>query len=214
MSTQADVRSIDSLKELRVALALFNEEALGALGAVDMEVRRTMQWLQHDRREYWQNQIKRRREAVAMAKAEVFRRKLAKTADYTPAMSEQKELLRRTEASLAEAEARASLVKKWEPALRQAALEYRASTRRIANFASGDIPRAAALLERLIDTLESYLRVSVPSSTPVAASLMTVTDDYIREDPGTVDEPEAESDIPIDDLEPSDGSTSPSLTNP
>jgi hypothetical protein len=204
MSTQADVHSIDSLKEFRVALALFSEEALSALGSVDMEVRRTIQWLQHDRREYWQQQIKRRREQVAQAKAEVFRRKLAKTADYTPAMSEQKELLRRAEASLQDAETRAALVKKWEPALQQAALEYRASTRRISNFASGDVPRAAALLDRLIDALEGYLRVALPSSssTVPAPSLATITDDFLRDDPGP--KHDADLDEPAPELE-SDG---------
>jgi hypothetical protein len=202
MSTQADVHSIDSLKEFRVALALFSEEALSALGSVDMEVRRTIQWLQHDRREYWQQQIKRRREQVAQAKAEVFRRKLAKTSDYTPAMSEQKELLRRAEASLQDAETRAALVKKWEPALQQAALEYRASTRRISNFASGDVPRAAALLDRLIDALEGYLRVALPSSSSTVPlpSLATITDDFLRDDPGPKDD--ADLDEPAPDPAP------------
>ena len=115
MSSQADVRSIEALKEFRVALALFAEEALGALGAVKMEARRTVQWVQHDRKTYWAEQIKRRREAVASARAEVSRRQLAKTPEHTPAMSEQKELLRKAEAGLREAEAKVVLVKKWEP---------------------------------------------------------------------------------------------------
>ena len=198
MSTQADVHSIDSLKQLRVALALFSEEALAALGTVDMEVKRTIRWLQHDRREYWQNQIKRRREQVSQAKAEVFRRKLAKTADYTPSMSEQNELLRRAEVSLQDAETRAALVKKWEPALQQAALEYRASTRRISNFASGDVLRAAALLDRLIDALEGYLHVALPFQQCHFLILVLVrlfakiADDFLQDDPVSTDAPEPE----------------------
>ena len=197
MSGQADVRSIDALKELRTSMALFSEDALGALGAVQMEVRRTLVWLQHDRKPYWQDQIKRRRERVAAAKAEVFRRKLAKTADNHPAMTEQKELLRRAEASLRDAEARAALVKKWEPVLQQAAMEYRASTRRIHSLASGDAPRAVALLERLVDALEAYLRVAVPTgagATPLP-SLDAIAEPFLNEppapdDPGDDDEPD------------------------
>jgi hypothetical protein len=187
MSTQADVRSIDALKQFRVALALFSEDGLAALGAVDMEVKRTIQWLQHDRREYWSQQIKRRRDLVAQAQAEVFRRKLAKTDDYSPAMSEQKELLRRAQASLEDAERRATLVKKWEPALQQAALEYKASTRRIKNMASGDVPRAMILLDKLIDALEAYLSVAVPSASN-SPPLGAIADDYLKDDPA----PEAE----------------------
>jgi hypothetical protein len=73
MSSQASVRSIDTLKDLRVALALYGEDTLGAIGAVEAEVRRTLRWLLEERPVYWQNQIKRRREQVSSARAEVFK---------------------------------------------------------------------------------------------------------------------------------------------
>lgn len=173
MSNQADVRSIQALKDFRVALALFAEDVLAALGGVGMEARRSLQWVQHDRRDYWQEQVKRRREQVAQAQSEVFRRKLAKTADNTPAMSEQKELLRKAEAALKDAEYRVTLVKKWEPALQQAVLEYQATTRRISNLAGGDVPRAMAVLERMIIALEAYLNLTSPSGpTPPVGSVV------------------------------------------
>jgi hypothetical protein len=182
MGEHAAVHSIDGLKDFRVALALFSEEALAALGAVNMEVRRTVQWVTYDRRAYWQEQIKRRREMVSQAQAEVFRRKLAKTADNAPAMSEQKELLRKAEASLRDAEHRMGLVKKWEPLLQQAVLEYHASTRRISNLASGDVPRAIALLERLIDALEAYVREAPPSMADLRAPLGSIVETYLTAD--------------------------------
>ena len=74
MSSQAEVHSIEALKDFRVALALYGEDTLAALGAVEAEVRRTVHWLEQDRPVYWQEQIKRRREQVAAAKSEVFRR--------------------------------------------------------------------------------------------------------------------------------------------
>lgn len=183
MSNQAAVHSIDALRDLRVAMALFGDDVMSALGAVDMEVRRTLQWLQHDRRNYWENQIKRRREQVASAKSEVFRRKLAKTADYTPAMSEQKELLRNAEAALREAEMKIVLVKKWEPMLQQAALEYHGSTRRIKDLASGDVPRAVAALERMVLALEAYLSVTPPSDAGEISPLASIAGAVLDEEP-------------------------------
>jgi len=163
MSNQADVHSIEALKSFRVALALFSEDALGALGAVESEIRRTLQWLQHDRPLYWQDQLKRRRERVATAKADLFRRQIAKRPDSSPSTVEQKEALRLAEASLQEAETRVRLVKKWETALQQAIFEYHGTTRRLKDLASSDAARAMALLERMVDALEAYLRVEVPS---------------------------------------------------
>ncbi len=162
MSSQVDVRSVEGIKDFRVALALYAEETLGALGSVNMEARRTVHWVQHDRRNYWVDQLKRRREKVASARSEVARRRLAKTAHSTPAISEQKEILRHAEASLREAEAKIILLRKWEPILQQAVLEYQAGTRRIADLAGGGVPRALHLLTRLVDALEGYLREAPP----------------------------------------------------
>lgn len=163
MGNQAAVYSIQALTDFRAALLMFSEDALGALGAVDMEARRTLNWLQQDRRVYWVEQIKKRREWVARAKAEVFRRQLAKTADYTPSFSEQKEQLRQAEASLQDAELRFNNVKKWERILPQLIFEYKGSARRIKDMASGDAIRAAHMLERLVTALEAYLREAPPS---------------------------------------------------
>lgn len=70
MSSQATVLSVDALKQFRSALALYGEESLAALGAVEAEVRRTVLWLEQDRPGYWQDQIKRRRELVSQARGE------------------------------------------------------------------------------------------------------------------------------------------------
>ena len=115
MSSQATVHSVEALKDFRVALALYSEDTLGALGAIEAEVRRTVRWLEQERPAYWQDQIKRRRELVSQARAEVFRKNLQKRPDYTPPMSEQKENLRKAEASLQDAEKRLTMVRKWQP---------------------------------------------------------------------------------------------------
>jgi hypothetical protein len=163
MSSQASVHSIDELKNFRVALALYGEDTLGTLGAVEAEVRRTLRWLDEERPAYWQDQIKRRRERVAMARADVFRKNLQKRPDHTPAMSEQKEALRKAEASLQEAEKRLAMVRKWQPAFKHAVLEYHASVQRVKDLAAGDVTSAVNLMSRIIDALEAYLRVAPPS---------------------------------------------------
>jgi hypothetical protein len=170
MSSQAAVHSIDELKNFRVALALYGEDTLGTLGAVEAEVRRTLRWLDEERPAYWQDQIKRRREQVAMARSDVFRKNLQKRADYTPAMSEQKDALRKAEASLQDAEKRLTLVRKWQPAFKHAVLEYHASVQRIKDLAAGDVPSAVNLMTRIIDSLEAYLRVAPPADLGPGAS--------------------------------------------
>ncbi|QEH32648.1 hypothetical protein OJF2_11270 [Aquisphaera giovannonii] len=173
MSPQAEVRSIDALKGLRSALAIYSEDTLAALGAVEAEVRRTVRWLAEDRPHFWQEQIKRRRELVASAKAEVFKRKLQKKPDYSPSMSEPIEMLRRAEASLADAERRLTLTRKWQSQFNQAVLEYHGATQRLKDLAASDVPRAIQALIRIVEALEAYLRVAPPpggGSSPGAAA--------------------------------------------
>jgi hypothetical protein len=198
MSSQAAVHSIEALKDFRVALALYGEDTLAALGAVDAEVRRTVHWLEQDRPAYWQEQIKRRREQVASARAEVFRRRLAQTAEHSPSMSEPMANLRRAEASLHDAERRLTLVRKWQPALQHAVLEYHASTRRITDQAAGDVPRAVNLLTRMIDALEAYLRVApptllgpAPAATTAPAEFESIATTVLDEEP-VAESPRAE----------------------
>ena len=192
LSSQADVRSIEAIKEFRAVLAIYAEEAQGALGAVKMEARRAVQWLQHDRKNHWSEQIKRRREQVASARAEVARRRLAKTPEHTPAFSEQKELLRQAEASLREAESKVALIKKWEPALQLAVLELHASIRRINDLSGTDVPRASMLLGRLIDALEAYVREAAPSglAIPMDEALASVAAALLDEEENEANGPD------------------------
>ena len=124
---------------------LYGEDTLGAIGAVEAEVRRTLRWLQEERPVYWQDQIKRRREQVSMARAEVFKKNLQKRPDYNPPMSEQKENLRKAEASLMDAEKRLAAVKKWQPLFKQAVLEYHASVQRIKDISAAAMFRGRSM---------------------------------------------------------------------
>lgn len=170
MSSQVEAHSIEALKDFRTALALYGEDTLSALGAADAEVRRTMLWLQQDRPYYWQEQIKRRRERVASAKADLFRLRLQKSPEHHPSMAEPKERLRIAEASLQDAEKRLIMVRKWQQAFHQVVLEYHGSVQRLKDLAASDIPGAVALLGRIVDALEAYLRVEVPRGTAAEPS--------------------------------------------
>jgi hypothetical protein len=171
MSSQAAVHSIDELKNFRVALALYGDDTLATLGAVEAEVRRTLRWIEEERPAYWHDQIKKRREQVAMARADVFRKNIQKKADYNPAMSEQKDNLRKAEASLQDAEKRLAMVRKWQPTLRNAVLEYHGSVQRLKDAAAGEVPRGVNLLTRIIDALEAYLQVAPPSGLAMVGEL-------------------------------------------
>ena len=66
--SQANVRSVDALRDFKNALIAYAEEARNALNGVDMDVRRTRDWLERDQLMYWQTQVKKRNEQVSQAR--------------------------------------------------------------------------------------------------------------------------------------------------
>lgn len=166
--SQANVRSTEVLQDFRAYLGVFAEEVQGALGAVDMEVRRVTRWLQDEQGMYWQGELKRRKEKVSQARAELSRRKMSGMHGHSSSHSEQRDLVEEAQKRLREAEIRAEKVKKWIPALQQAVLEYHSTSRRLEGLVSGELPRAMAQIERVLDALEAYLNVAPPSGAQAA----------------------------------------------
>ena len=64
----AHVDSVDALKEFRSALWKFADSANQSLSEADADLQRTLSWLEHDARAFWQGQIRRRTKELARAK--------------------------------------------------------------------------------------------------------------------------------------------------
>src|SRR5262249_17805044 len=77
MSRSANVQSIQTLKDFKVAMINFGEDARNALRGVEMDLGKMRDFLERDQLGYWQMQIKRRNEEVMQARAALHRRKIS-----------------------------------------------------------------------------------------------------------------------------------------
>jgi hypothetical protein len=173
MSQSANVNSIDAIKDFRASYCRFAEDTKNALGAVDMEVRRALEWLLHDRPMYWQMEIKRSKEALSEAQAELFRRKLQARPGSEVRDTEQKEKVRKAKHRLEAAEAKLEIVKKWTPVFQHAVTEYQARSRPTADMLEGDVKLALSLLDRMATALDAYIATAPPSvgaNEPIASA--------------------------------------------
>src|SRR3954469_18108999 len=94
MSQSANVRSVEAIHDFKVSLTNFADDARNALSSVEMELRRTRDWLLRDQYTFWQGQFKRRTEQVAMARTELHRRRLSQQGSDAVSDTEQKENLK------------------------------------------------------------------------------------------------------------------------
>lgn len=163
MSPSANVLAIETLADVKNAMISFAEDAKNALTAVDMELRRTRDWLEREQLSYWKNQIKRRNEEVMQAKTDLFRRKLSQSGSDTVSVAEQKEALRIAKARLETAERKFALVKKMVPELERAIGEYHSHAQPLGDHLGASLDRSLAGLDARIRALEAYLATAVPT---------------------------------------------------
>ncbi|HKI16765.1 MAG TPA: hypothetical protein VKA15_02750 [Isosphaeraceae bacterium] len=165
MSRSANVLSTQTLKDFRITLCNFGEEARNALSGVEMELRRTRDWLERDQLGYWQAQVKRRQQQVMQARADLHKRKISQQGSDAVSDSEQKEALRDAERGLRIAEEKVDLIKKkLIPFLHHEIAEYHAHAQPLGDHLAGGFERSIASMEKMTAALESYLALRVPTA--------------------------------------------------
>src|SRR5690242_9023597 len=178
---QARVDSFDALNLFKAALWKFQEAATIALGDAESELHRIQMWLETEQQSFWQGQIRKRQEIVSRCKEAVRMKKVFKdsTGRQQSAVDEEKALqiaVRRLE----EAEQKLAYTRKWARALQKEIEMYKGGVARFATDVQGEIPAAAAHLEKLLTKLDAYVNAqvgagegsSLPSSTMPAEPSM------------------------------------------
>jgi hypothetical protein len=176
--SQANVRNVDAIKDFKNALVTFGEEAHTALSGVEMEIRQTRNWLERDQISYWKGQVKKGQEAVAEARADLFRRKISQSNSESVSDAEQKEALRVATRRLQMAEEMVERCKKWVPVLEHAIAEYHSQSQPLGDHLSGKFTNSVALLDRMVIAVEHYLATEAPSMSmerPSAGSAASAT---------------------------------------
>lgn len=164
MAQSAKVLSVEALKDFRISMINFVEEARNALSGVDMELKRMRNWLERDQLGYWQMQVKRRHEAMMMARTELHRRKISQQGSDAVSDTEQKEALREAQRKLRKAEEQVEIVKRLIPIFHHAMSEYAAHATPLVDHLSGGMDKSLYSLEKMVGALEAYLATAPPST--------------------------------------------------
>src|SRR4029079_2276351 len=100
----AHVDSVDALKELRAALWKYAEAANQSLSEGEADIQRTINWLEHEAKHYWEGQIKRRTINLNQAKRALSaKRACARTDGTRQAAIEEQQAVAQAEHRLGEA---------------------------------------------------------------------------------------------------------------
>jgi hypothetical protein len=163
MGQSARVKSIDALQAMSAALECFHDDAASALDDLEMEIRRALQWIGQDCRQYWKEELRRSRDAVTEAQKQLENARMFRhIAEEHSSFVEEKKALERAKRRLQIAETKVEAIPHWAVKIERAVNEYRGSRSQFASWLEADFPRAVAALSRMISDLEAYVRLGVP----------------------------------------------------
>jgi hypothetical protein len=166
----AHVTSIDAVHALRTALLRFEADARDGVTLLVLEVRKALDWLEHDRTRYWPEQVRKASEKMVEARNELERCQLTYGSEEAPSCYEQKKALERAKRRLRLCEEKVKVVRRWVRSVRAELNEFDGQMARINNCLDMDVPRAAAALQRMARALEKYAHTSAPPQSDVSGA--------------------------------------------
>jgi hypothetical protein len=161
MSGSANVRSVPAVVAAKKALGSFSDQVEQALAMIEVEMRRVLDWLQHDRPRFWRNEIRLANDAVAEARAALQRCLMYPINDERPSCYDERAALKRAQERLGYCEEKAERLKHWKRELEHEMFQYEGRISQLTRVVETDVPQAVDLLKKLLVRLEEYQAVRV-----------------------------------------------------
>ena len=159
MSTQAKVTSLEALEIFRAGMIIFSDKAHSAVDQISDELRRTRSWIQHDQRQRWESEVRRRSRILGQAEQELLSAKMVGVLDN---LSVQQMAVRRAREAFDEAEKKLRNVKRWARDFDGAAEPLAKTLDSFREVLVHEIPRGISFLLQAQKTLETYSELRAP----------------------------------------------------
>jgi soluble cytochrome b562 len=173
VTRSARLLSVDAVERLATAIKLFAEDVSSALDDLDMQVNRVREWIGHERKHYWTEQVRRTTLAVSEAKVTLERARMFGIGKERPTCREEKDALEKAKRNLETAQEKVQRVRHWTHQLDHELREFRGGLSQLVTWLQAEYPRAEARLKRMMDALDQYVVIEpLPDSVAQAASLL------------------------------------------
>jgi multidrug resistance efflux pump len=155
MNPAANVNNVDGIVTFQAGLSHFMEKAKDALLNVDMDLRRTKEWLS-EMYSFWSAEIRKAEELYTQAMLNLKRKKMMKVGERTPDTSEEEKEVRKCQARLEHAQEKLEYTKHWLRAFPEASLDYEGPARQLKTQVENVIPTMTEQLQQKIEALKNY----------------------------------------------------------
>ncbi len=168
---RANVRSLDSIQRFRPKVSQFEEDLAAALTTLRVEINRTLQWIDHDCPQYWQNQVRTGFDRVAEARTQLTRKSMITVAGHRSECIDEKKALAKAKQNLELAQQKVQACRQWSIKAHHAADEYTARVGRVEQMVGKGLPRIKMMLDRMIAALEDYAQLQRGAASDLNANV-------------------------------------------
>ena len=166
MPDRAHVTSVEALEAFRANLIVYLSKARPTLEEVSADVQRMRGWLEGEQRAHWENEFRRRSQALQEAQAALFSSRLSSMREASAA---EQMAVQRTKRALDEAEGKLRVLKQWNRVFDNRVDPLVKQMEKLHTVLAHDMVQAVAFLTQAIRTLDAYAEVAPPTATPGAA---------------------------------------------
>jgi hypothetical protein len=166
----ADVQSIDAIERFRHVVLKFAEQCELGIEEIVAETRRMIDWLEHDRPHYWRQQVHKAHDDVHQARINLQRCLSYSYGSERPSCQEERAALKQAEARLDYCRDKVERVKHWCREVQHEMLEFQGRITQLTSCIEIDVPRAVAVLGRIVDQLAAYREAQSSGSRSAATS--------------------------------------------
>jgi hypothetical protein len=164
MSDAARVTNLDELTRFRAGVVKAHEELRLAMAEAESEVGRVRGWLEREQTLYWTTQLRKAQEHVTVCKSALYRKQMITSSkDQKPSIVDEKKALERAQARLAVCEQKRAATRRWTIQINREEILFRAGLAPLSAACERDLPHAILLLKKMIEHLEAYMRLEIPS---------------------------------------------------
>ena len=166
MSSSANITSLAALASLKAALVQFEEDVRNALVSLELESRRPIEWIEHDRTRYWPAEVRKASDALSEARLALARCETSTSSDARRDCYEERKALEKAKHRLHVAEEKVQAVRRWRHAMKKEVEAFSVEVARLRGYLDADFLRAVAGVERMLESLDRYV---VQGAAPPAA---------------------------------------------
>ncbi|MCY2992874.1 MAG: hypothetical protein NTY19_34085 [Planctomycetota bacterium] len=156
MAQGAKITSTETVRLFKVAMQEYETQVRDTVTQLELELRRAVDWIEHDRLRYWTHESRAASDALAEARRALERVELAIRPEDKRSAYEKKLAFDHAKQRLRNAEQKSRAVRKWRLTIRQEADMFLGHLNRLTNYLDTEFPRAVATLERLAQALDKY----------------------------------------------------------